>query len=375
MDFGIIDGHAHIFPPLADACGFSDSATHLLYQQYAMHVHGNQPYRRLRDSARVNARPLWMANDPSESGRRTDVDFHVDTCGRFAWECDGEAQYVQFLPPYMADLSMPAEVLVRGMDYAGIEMAILQNDHIYGNLARDFASAQVAHPGRFIGLAQVEEAFAWRDAEIGRLVDQVERLGMAGLYFTMTALFRNGYRILPDDPAYDPFWRTVARLDLPIFWVHSASSPVGSYDDEMRHLAALVERHPDLRHVLVHGVPTRLYADEAERLTLPPVLERLLSDAPVSAEILYPISWGGRTDYPYSRALVHIRQLIERFGADRFVWGSDMPNVERYCTYRQSLAYVLDYATFLTAAQQRRIFRENALALFHRGVGSTTGAR
>ncbi|MEO8713586.1 MAG: amidohydrolase family protein [Acetobacteraceae bacterium] len=365
MDFGIIDAHAHIFPPLAGACGFVNAAAHLLHQQRAMHVHGNQPYRRLRDNALVSERPLWAQDDPSEAGR-TDVGFRVGRCGRFEWRSGGEAQFVQFLPPAMADLSMPADVLARQMDYAGIETAVLQNDHIYGDLAEDFAAAASAHPGRFIGLAQVDEAFAWRDDEIARLTDQIERLGMAGLYFTMTGLFRDGYRRLPDDPAYDPLWREVARLDVPVFWVHAAKSPVGTYEDEMRHLAVIVGRHPDLRHVLVHGVPTGLYADEADRLTLPPVLESLLSDGKVSAEILYPISWGGRMEYPYPKAMGHIRQLLDRFGAARFLWGSDMPNVERYCTYRQTLTYFWDHAAFLTPADRLRIFRENALALFRR---------
>ncbi len=295
VDFGIIDAHAHIFPPLAGACGFPDAATHLLHQQRAMHVHGNQPYRRARDNAPVGERPLWAPDDPSEAGR-LNVDFRVGRCGRFEWRAGGEAQFVQFLPPAMLDLSMPAEVLARQMDYAGIASAVLQNDHIYGDLAEDFAAAARAFPGRFIGLAQVEEAFAWREGQIARLTDQIERLGMAGLYFTMTGLFRDGYRCLPDDPAYDPLWREVARLDVPVLWVHAAKSPVGTYEDEMRHLAAIVERHPSLRHVLVHGVPTGLYADETQRLKLPAVLERLLSDGPVSAEILYPITWGGRMD-------------------------------------------------------------------------------
>ena len=48
----------------------------------------------------------------------------------------------------------------------------------------------------------------------------------------------------------------------------------------------------------------------------------------------------------------------------RFVWGSDMPNVERYCTYRQTLTYVWDHADFLNAADRRAIFRDNTLALF-----------
>jgi hypothetical protein len=102
MDYGIIDCHAHIFPPAATAAGFPDVATHLLHQQRSMHMHGNQPYRRLRDRAIVADRPLWDPNDPSPAGRR-DVNFHVGTHGRYEWTAGGEDQYVQFLAPWMED--------------------------------------------------------------------------------------------------------------------------------------------------------------------------------------------------------------------------------------------------------------------------------
>jgi predicted TIM-barrel fold metal-dependent hydrolase len=363
MTFGIVDGHAHIFPPLGGACGFADAATHLLHQQRAMHEHGNQPYRRLRDDVIITDRPLWSPEDSSTAGRQ-DVGFRVGRCGRFEWQSGGEAHYVQFLPPYMADMSAPAEVIVRQMDYAGIATAVLQNDHIYGDSAEEFAAAARCHPGRFIGLAQVQEAWAYQDDEIARLVDQVERLGMAGLYFTYSGLFRNGYAIRPSDPAYDPLWQTVARLDLPVWWVHRDNSPFGRYEDELGDLARILERHPTLRSVLVHGLPTARYADADDRLALPPVIERLMSEMPVLAELLYPISWGGKFEYPYSKALLHFRQLFDRFGRQRFVWGSDMPNVERYCTYRQALTYIWDHGDFLDAAARRSIFRDNALGLF-----------
>jgi len=364
MDFGVVDCHAHIFPPLSGACGFPDAATHLLHQQRAMHEHGNQPYRRSADDTIVTERALWSATDHSEAGRR-DVEFRAGRCGRFEWEVDGDAQYVQFLPPYMADLSAPAEVIARQMDYAGITTAVLHNDHIYGDLADDFAAAATRYPGRFIGLAQVQEAWAWRASEIERLVRQVEDLGLKGLYFTYSGLFRSGYEKKPSE--YDELWGTVARLDLPVFWVHRDGSPFGRYEDELADLERILERHPTIRSVLVHGLPTSRYADENDRLTLPPVVERLMTRMPVMAELLYPISWGGRFEYPYPKSMVHFQQLVERFGSGRFTWGSDMPNVERYCTYRQTFTYVWDHAAFLNAADRRAIFRENALALFRRG--------
>jgi predicted TIM-barrel fold metal-dependent hydrolase len=67
---------------------------------------------------------------------------------------------------------------------------------------------------------------------------------------------------------------------------------------------------------------------------------------------------------PFARAQSHIRQVFDRFGPDRLLWGSDMPNVERYCTYRQTLTYVLDYCAFLGEEDRRKIFRDNTLSLF-----------
>jgi predicted TIM-barrel fold metal-dependent hydrolase len=337
-----------------------------MYQQRAMHMHGNQPYRRQRDHQRVAKRALWSPDDPSPAGRATDAGFRVGRCGRFEWETDGEPTYVQFLPPHMADLSAPPEVIVTSMDYAGVTTAILQNDHIYGNLAEDFAATGKAYPGRFIGLAQVDEANAYTDEQLQVLRDQVERLGMAGLYFTTAGLSLSGYKPLHDDPVYDPLWKEVARLNLPLFWVQFGASPVGTYEDEMLCLERIVQRHPDLRHVLVHGIPTAIYADKRDRVSLPEVITRLVHSGHVYPELLYPISWGGRHDYPYPRAAVQFRQLYDRFGPDRFIWGSDMPNVERFCTYRQSLTYALDYFDFLSDADRRLIFRENALGLFSR---------
>jgi hypothetical protein len=41
-----------------------------------------------------------------------------------------------------------------------------------------------------------------------------------------------------------------------------------------------------------------------------------------------------------------------------------MPNIERYCTYGQTLAYLRDYADFLPDADRAKIFRETTLSLF-----------
>ena len=133
--------------------------------------------------------------------------FRVGRCGRFEWETDGEPTYVQFLPPHMADLSAPAEVIVASMDYAGIATSILQNDHIYGNLAEDFAAAGKAHTrAGSSGSRRSTRRTRTRTSSLPSCATRSNDSGMAGLYFTTAGLSLSGYRPLHDDPTYDPLW-------------------------------------------------------------------------------------------------------------------------------------------------------------------------
>ena len=70
---------------------------------------------------------------------------------------------------------------------------------------------------------------------------------------------------------------------------------------------------------------------------------------------MFPITWGGVWDYPYPEAQSLIRGMRDMFGADKLVWGSDMPNVERFCTYTQSVDYVRRHCSFLTATEKDAI--------------------
>ena len=360
--FKAIDCHAHIFPPLWEASGFDSPETHALYQQHALN--GKRPVRRRRDHAYVDPQEWWDPTDPTPTGR-LDLNFRAGPHGRLEWERDGEGYYVQFLPPNLHDSASRPEVLVAQMDYVGVETAILQNDPIYGRLSPFFADAMARFPGRFIGLAQIEESFAYTDEQIASLTDQVERLGMKGLYFRLTGFFRNGYKTYYDDPAFDPFWEAMRRLRVPLFIVfHVRPFALGEFAEEIAHFLHWLERHPDIPTLVTHGWPTAQFADADDRVTFPDGVAAAMAHPGVFTELLYPIAWGGDMDYPFDRARHHVRQTYDRFGPDRLVWGSDMPNVERFCTYRQSLSYVRDHCPFLSDSDKEKIFRTNALAVF-----------
>lgn len=364
----VVDAHAHVLPYLGGAAGFASGDEHLLYAQRAMHTHGAQPVRRARDHAIVKEPTLWDPNDASPSGRR-EVRFRAGRNGRFEWEANGEGYYIQFMPPNFQTMDAPADFLIAQMDYAGIDMAVLQNDHIYGSLNEFFAEAVRAYPDRFIGLAQVEEPLAYQDAQIARLHHAVAVLGMRGLYYTTSTFFATGYRDYYHEEAFRPFWDEVRDLRLPVFWVFPSSSPMGDYDDEMRRFDAWLERYPDVPSVLVHGFPDGKMLDARGRLKPSTAVRAVAARPNVYAEVLFPIKWGGIWDYPYPEARDLLRDYLELFGAERLMWGSDMPNVERYATYKQTLTYVSHYCDFVPADAMAGILGGNVLSLFARGGG------
>jgi predicted TIM-barrel fold metal-dependent hydrolase len=106
------------------------------------------------------------------------------------------------------------------------------------------------------------------------------------------------------------------------------------------------------------GPPVGFFA-KAGRWEFPDDLLRTYKRDNLWLEVMYPISWGGVWDYPYPEAQALIRDLRDKLGAEKLVWGSDMPNVERFCTYTQSLDYVRRHCDFLTPHEKDRILGGN----------------
>ena len=76
------------------------------------------------------------------------------------------------------------------------------------------------------------------------------------------------------------------------------------------------------------------------------------------------LQFGGRAEYPFVEALDLVHQLHDTFGPRKLVWGSDIPNVERFCSYKQSLDYVRRYCEFLTPREKDLILGDTCAAFY-----------
>ncbi|MGH2559827.1 MAG: amidohydrolase family protein [Thermomicrobiales bacterium] len=357
----VVDAHAHIFPPLAGACGFASEAEHDRYLQLYIATHG-EPVRRLRDHAVAPeaADALFDGRLEGVEGLK-EANFLVGRYGRFEWDWNGETYYRSFLPPSLQEIVCPPEFMLQSMARAGVDVAILQNARLYGRLNEDFAVAIRRFPGKFIGLADVIEAEAESEAERARLTHAVRDLGLRGVYYANRGLIACHYSHGFDDPRFDPYWETVRTLGIPVFWeLQGVPMPtVAAYLAEIERLNRWCDRYPDISCVLTHGIAPDHLTGNA-----PDPVARLLAREQMTVEILYPIHWGRQHEYPYAELRPVLQRLYDLAGPSRLAWGSDMPNVERNCTYRQSLDYLRHgLAGIATSRELDAILGENVLGV------------
>ena len=333
----IVDGHAYCFPGLGNANGFPSAREHLRYLQREMADH-HQPVWRLSDRAPGDNGMLADPADRTLAGLR-EVDFRVGGHGRFVWTVEGEEYAKQYLPPYLADLAHSPEMLAAQMDYAGIDRAVLHTDHVMGRLTDYLADCVRRHPTRLLALANLAEWEIERDSE--RAMAEVSRaygLGLHGYQFIVTSRYRHGITTSWDGPGLRAFWDHVARLGKPVFFTLTPwpQPTVEGYLGQLRTWQGWLERYPEVPAVLTHGFPWRLFR-EGRRLRLPDRLFEPFRAPTATLQLLFHISLGNVWDYPYTELRTAIAQLVDALGSDRLMWGTDMPNVERFCTYRQTL--------------------------------------
>jgi len=99
-------------------------------------------------------------------------------------------------------------------------------------------------------------------------------------------------------------------------------------------------------------------------VSVPPEAWKILSAPNVMFEVVLPIFQGAIYEYPFVETHPIVREYYERFGPDRLAWGSDMPNVERHCTYKQSLDYLRFHCDFIPPDEMAKICGGNVARMF-----------
>lgn len=376
----IIDAHMHSFPCLKNGYGPRDRQTHFLYLQKFVSVAPAQDIRRLKDNFVVKDKEkwaLWDENDPSPRGAYN-VNFRVVNYGRLIWTKDGVDYYLQLYAPSLQQMKASPEFLLAQMNYIGVKKGILQNAWLYGQLNDYFGEMVKKYPDRFIGTVQVNEAFANQEDQIEELCRGVQDLGLKALYYANVRLFEMGFKVPLDDEIFHPFWNKVRELDIPVFWDITAirehgdtsCTPYERFLIQMRRFKNWRKNFPEINCILVHGVPLRYIRKGDNFVTITDEIWKIWQKPNVFLELLFPmqvshpIPGGNIWDYPYKEVHTVIKNLYAKLGPEKLVWGSDMPNTERNCTYKQSFQYLDKHCPFLSKEDKKLLFSSNITRIF-----------
>jgi predicted TIM-barrel fold metal-dependent hydrolase len=341
----VIDVHSHIFRRFGTGSGPESGRLALKLWQY--HVRDFTDFWRKSDGKRINAALLEFPSD--DINEMPDVNFRMGRYGQAEVTIDGVDYAMQLYPPALENLEATPERMVAEMEVAGVDIGVLQSDHVYGaNISDYYAEAMERFPGRFIPLAQIRETEADQPAQLERLERAVGEQGCRGLYFSVELFSFDGYVDHIDDAKFEPLWSLVRQLDVPVFWYLDPRKQdrVASFLSCIAEANRWAEAHPDIPAVLTHGpVPAAII----HRIGIPDELWKLLKRPNMHVEMIMQAKF---PEYPFPEGQEMLRQFRDEVGIEKLMWGSDMPFGTMWCTYKQAVDYVRLHCDFFSREEK-----------------------
>ena len=230
--------------------------------------------------------------------------------------------------PWHGVLVGPDEVtgdqMVAAMDAVGVDGAILVSAFTMYRYDASYAlEVYKRHPGRFALIKPVDPA----DPSVADIIAAWKRT--PGTVAIRMLLARAGLNADPADPGLNRVLATAARLSVPVN-LHIA----GRLDQGLD----LIRRNPDTQIVVDHlglvqphdpPVPAEPWAE------LPQVLALAACD-----NVAIKISGActlSREPFPYADIWDPVCRVIDAFGIDRCLWGTDWTRAVKFLTYAQGV--------------------------------------
>ena len=275
------------------------------------------------------------------------------TGGGFARYATGRT--FRLLPQRFATGRVTPEDVLALMDENGVEKAVLLQGNYLGFQNLYSFEAQRKYPDRFKAAASYDP-FSRMKEDIRRHL--FEELGISVVKFelsTGSGLMCNHGAFPLDGEMMEAEYRYAQEHGL--ICVLDIGRP-GTASFQVEALRRAILHHPGLRFVICHLLAPDRDAEEAmkaglARLTLPNVW----FDLAALPHNVRP------EEYPYETAQRFVLRAAEIAGADRLMFGSDLPTTLKEDTYDHLIGFVRD-ASGLEAATRRMILRENADRLY-----------
>ncbi len=272
----------------------------------------------------------------------------------------GMAQYAdgtsfQMIPPEIGEYGASPEALLKVMDENGVEKAVLLQGQFFGFQNEYTAEAVKKYPHRFVGAAsydpfctKVEDVKTHLFGELGFKAVKFEVSNGSGLMAYHPPVDLNG-DVMNAQYKY--------AADNGLVFVIDIGRPRNCCW-QIDALSAAIKKYPHVTFVICHLLAPQRTDVELLKNTLGKfALSNVYFDIASLPSNQKPES------YPYPTAVEHLRTAKEEVGADRLMFGTDIPSNLCRDSYAHLKDYIINSGVF-TRSEMENIFYNTANSVY-----------
>jgi predicted TIM-barrel fold metal-dependent hydrolase len=293
---------------------------------------------------------------PRISGKKSK---DVTSCGEFGKVKVGVNE-IQLLPPFLENSTFNIGMLVGMMDANGIDKAVLLQNPVFGIINEDISDAIQRFPNRFYGTIQVDPFCntaldciqKYHSPAQSTLKFEIsEEWGWSGNYPGLNLVDHKFMRI----------WELAESLSLKVIIDPGPINNTGYQVDEIN---AISDGFPNVKFLLEHlGYYT------SDLLGNRVAYERWLRMIRIAKKKNVYLGFSAiyalmEEDYPCPQTISLLKEAVSIAGADKIIWGSDIPVTLGKYTYSQMKDLILKNSDFLSSTDKDNILGMNALVFF-----------
>jgi predicted TIM-barrel fold metal-dependent hydrolase len=254
--------------------------------------------------------------------------------GKARW---ANGQIVSMFPAELGDKGFETETLVEFLDKNGVEKAVLLQGSFYGFHNEYVAEAMHKYPEKFLGAGTFDPFAHYADQIYERLTHE---LGFRVIKFETST----GGGLMSIHKPYDLFqvFDPIAEKmekNGQVLVLDIGSPGMTSFQPEA--VAKLAEKHPGINIIICHLLAPTLKDENVLRESL-----EILKAKNIWFD-LAAVPFNVKPEcYPYPTGQKYIALAKEIVGADKLIWGTDVPSVLVHDSYEELLSFVTTSGIF-----------------------------
>lgn len=272
--------------------------------------------------------------------------------GRARWANGDE---IQLIPAELGDREFTGETLLSIMDRYGVEKAVLLQGSFYGFQNEYTYEMAKKYPERFIAAGTLDPFCKERDGLLERLLDVMKLKIIKFEASSGGGLMGYHEDFAIDGEMFADIFSALAKRRGTL--VLDIGSP-GMASFQVKAVYNIAKKHPEMKIVICHLLaPTLNDTLELKNGLETLKLENVWFD-------LAAIPWNLAPEvYPYQTGRKYIKIARDIVGAEKLIWGTDVPSVLTREKYSNLIEYITD-ADIFSDAELEKVFYGNAMTVY-----------